>query len=100
MDWPFMRPLQPMRFRKLRIAWSVFWGVVAVLLVVLWLRSYWCNDSFDRTQSTNRLYGWGVETSLRNFPGNIEYRSDKITSGTILSTGWRHAYYDLPIDRM
>ena len=30
----------PMKFRKLRIAWSVAWGVVAVLLCVLWVRSY------------------------------------------------------------
>jgi hypothetical protein len=29
-----------MRFRKLRIAWSVGWGIVAVLLCVLWVRSY------------------------------------------------------------
>src|SRR4051794_4036182 len=32
-----------MRFRKLRIAWSVFWGVACVLLIVLWVRSNkWC----------------------------------------------------------
>ena len=30
----------PMKFRKLRIAWSVTWGVVAVLFVVSWVRSY------------------------------------------------------------
>jgi hypothetical protein len=30
-----------MKFRKLRIAWSVFWGVAIVLLIVLWVRSYW-----------------------------------------------------------
>src|SRR4051812_47765657 len=30
-----------MKFRKLRIAWSVVWGVVAVLLILLWARSYW-----------------------------------------------------------
>jgi hypothetical protein len=29
-----------MRYRKLRIAWSVVWGILAVLLVVLWVRSY------------------------------------------------------------
>jgi hypothetical protein len=29
-----------MRFRKLRIAWSVFWGLAAVLLIALWVRSY------------------------------------------------------------
>jgi hypothetical protein len=34
-----------MRYRKLRIAWSVVWGVVAVLLVVLWVRSYWRTDT-------------------------------------------------------
>jgi hypothetical protein len=34
-----------MRFRKLRIAWSVTWGIAAVLLCVLWVRSYWWIDS-------------------------------------------------------
>ena len=29
-----------MKYLKLRIAWSVAWGVVAVLLVALWVRSY------------------------------------------------------------
>jgi hypothetical protein len=29
-----------MKLRKLRIAWSVFWGLACVLLVVLWVRSY------------------------------------------------------------
>ena len=36
-----------MRFRKLRIAWSVGWGVVVVLLCVLWVRSYWWWDNFS-----------------------------------------------------
>src|SRR5690348_9197803 len=29
-----------MKYRDLRIAWSVLWGVVAVLLILLWVRSY------------------------------------------------------------
>src|SRR6476619_5839896 len=33
-----------MRFRKLRIAWSVVWGLACVLLIVLWVRSYWLTD--------------------------------------------------------
>ena len=36
-----------MRFRKLRIAWSVAWGVVAVLLCVLWVRSYLVYDHVE-----------------------------------------------------
>jgi hypothetical protein len=34
-----------MGFRKLRIAWSVFWGLAAVLLIVLWVRSYRISDT-------------------------------------------------------
>src|SRR3954464_9326953 len=30
-----------MRFRKLRTAWSVVCGIACLLLIVLWIRSYW-----------------------------------------------------------
>lgn len=33
-----------MSYRKLGIAWSVLWASVAVLLVALWVRSFWWND--------------------------------------------------------
>ncbi len=33
-----------MKYRKLRIAWSVAWGIACVLLIVLWVRSYTWND--------------------------------------------------------
>ncbi len=36
--------VKPMRYRKLRIAWSVGWGLAAVLLIVLWVRSYWWHE--------------------------------------------------------
>src|SRR6476659_5097631 len=29
-----------MRFRKLRIAWSAWWGLACLLLIVLWVRNY------------------------------------------------------------
>jgi hypothetical protein len=43
--------------RGLRIAWSVWWGILCVLLVVLWVRSYWALD-FIRTRpiGTRQLY--------------------------------------------
>src|SRR4051812_4134346 len=34
-----------MEYLKLRIAWSVVWAVAAVLLMVLWVRSYWRSDT-------------------------------------------------------
>ena len=50
------------RFRKLRIVWSVAWGVVAVLLCVLWVRSYFIRDTAWLPTSKisveiNSLYG-------------------------------------------
>ena len=36
-----------MRFRKLRIAWSVVCGIACVLLLVLWVRSYWNWDCIN-----------------------------------------------------
>jgi hypothetical protein len=44
-----------MRFRKLRIAWSVAWGLLAVLLVVLWVRSYWHQDELVGSIGTTGL---------------------------------------------
>jgi hypothetical protein len=40
---------RPRLVRSLRIAWSVTWGVVVVLLIALWVRSYLAHD---------RFYGW------------------------------------------
>ena len=36
-----------MKHRTLRIAWSVTWGIAAVLLIALWIHSYWCWDELD-----------------------------------------------------
>jgi hypothetical protein len=52
-----------MRFRKLRIAWSVTWGVVAVLLIVLWVRSYWWEESVHYDGQTHYIFAltnWGI----------------------------------------
>jgi hypothetical protein len=43
-----------MNHRKLRIAWSVTWGIVAVLLCVLWMRSYWWWDEIYYPRRTAR----------------------------------------------
>jgi hypothetical protein len=42
-----------MRFRKLRIAWSVACGIVCALLIVMWVRSQWITDSLEGTLPGN-----------------------------------------------
>src|SRR5262245_12959310 len=54
-----------MRFRKLRIAWSAFWGLACVLLIVLWVRSYWYVDgAFFKVRN-------GVFVFVASAPGAI-----------------------------
>src|SRR3954462_13903444 len=51
-----------MKFRKLRITWTVLWGIACVLLVELWVRSYWHQDLLTyvwRTESE----GYGVKSN-------------------------------------
>ena len=38
------QPALPLKYRKLRIAWSAGWGLVAILLLATWIRSYWYVD--------------------------------------------------------
>ena len=64
--------IKPMRFRKLRIVWSVAWGMVAVLLCVLWVRSYWtgdyliCDLGFDRFSLYSDSGGFIITESASN----------------------------------
>jgi hypothetical protein len=46
-----------MKFRKLRIAWSVGWGILAVLLIALWVRSYWSHDIVS--------WSWNLKQGIR-----------------------------------
>jgi len=55
-----------MRFRKLRIAWSVFWGLAAVLLIVLWVRSYWWIDGISGNRGRHYIYA-DVHSGLARF---------------------------------
>ena len=54
--------------RYLRISWTAFWGLVAVLLVVLWVRSYWGWDNVVRFQR--------VSFGLYSCRGGVELRKD------------------------
>jgi hypothetical protein len=46
-----------MKHRKLRIAWSVAWGILAVLLIVLWVRSYRIREVyFGEVRSAEKVY--------------------------------------------
>jgi hypothetical protein len=51
-----------MRYRKLRIAWSVGWGVVCLALIVLWVRSYYVPSRLLRA-NTSQTEATGIQSS-------------------------------------
>lgn len=74
-----------MKYRKLRIAWSVGCGVVAVLLCVLWVRSYLREDVFTAALSS-QLGG-----NVRSSKGGLEF-------GVFVTSDIQWGHYSLPSD--
>jgi hypothetical protein len=65
-----------MKYRKLRIAWSVAWGVLCLLLIVLWVRSFtWADQYGVRISSIYHLMAnsqlGGVSFYFDNSPSVI-----------------------------
>jgi hypothetical protein len=56
-----------MKYRKLRIAWSVVWGLATVLLIVLWVRSYY------RVESLISPIGRSRFLSFNTFPNRFVF---------------------------
>src|SRR5690349_1139434 len=90
-----------MRFRKLRFAWSVMWGLACVLLIVLWVRSYYHNDvvyNVDKNlvetclgSNAGTVYLFR-STKFRGTPGIRSNLGDGRYSITTIrqSFGWKH----------
>src|SRR5262245_10305239 len=43
-----------MKYRKLRVAWSAWWSIACVLLLLLWVRSYFRGDAATITWTSKR----------------------------------------------
>jgi hypothetical protein len=52
-----------MNYRKLRIAWSVGWGILCLLLIALWVRSYWWITSIHTPPIASRGLQCALERS-------------------------------------
>jgi hypothetical protein len=53
-----------LKFRKLRIAFSAVCGVVCLLLIALWVRSYWWNDTINSPTRGDHFF---VAQSIRGY---------------------------------
>lgn len=61
-----------MRFRNLRIAWSVGWGILCLLLIVLWVRTYFVLSAWESApgpaSDVEVLIGKGEIVALIRWP--------------------------------
>jgi hypothetical protein len=60
-----------MRFRKLRLAWSVGWGLACVLLIVLWVRTYYRMDILHQYKRLTSAKGNVYLNQVLNCPEGI-----------------------------
>ena len=81
-----------MRFRKLRTAWSVGWALATVLLIVLWVRSYWRHDCVDALG--NNLIATNIGSNCGElYYSQIDWNFD-VGAAHSAGHGWR--YQSLP----
>jgi hypothetical protein len=93
--------------RYLRIAWTVFCGIACVLLIVLWVRSYWWMDSLtfkfpawqsgiqmNSIQSTTEIgirdYGFDENLFTVTHERIISRSEIQDDFGRVLDTRWFH----------
>ena len=90
----------PMKYRKLRIAWSVGWGLAAVLLIVLWVRSYWIADALVRGRETStESFNMSLSSSRGILRFHRETYPPRIGPGSypvVLPDQWVHMKSDTP----
>ncbi len=71
-----------MKHRKLRIAWSVAWGIAALLIASLWVRSCWNVDLINiRIGQTSHL-------SLGSLPGACAGNLSNLDAGDNERSWW------------
>ena len=94
-----------MKYRKLRIAWSVAWGLVAVLLCVLWVRSYIAHDlvhgngtaSYFILRSERGLCMFTAVPNLSALTSFDEWEYDSDTDVALENSRWRPHFTYNPI---
>lgn len=92
-----------MKYRKLRIAWSVAFGIVCLLLIVMWVRSYSRDDFVSGPVSNLRFFDLNshkgrVAIAWVRMPGfNMQWRVYSFQSGLEkMSSAWWHFRFDKP----
>src|SRR5690348_9321805 len=83
-----------MRFRKLRIAWSVTWSLAAVMLIALWGRSYWQLDFICKCDSKSIMTTIGSQWGLIYFAHFDAYLAYNGTGNSYATHDWEYRTHE------
>src|SRR5436309_31493 len=84
----------PRFLRYLRIAFSATCGIACVLLVVLWVRSYWWYDELRYKCESDAVQPWlGRVIKVASFQGRL---TTKIVDDAIMNERWLWYRVELP----
>jgi hypothetical protein len=81
------REVSGVRYRKLRIAWSVGWGILCLLLIVLWVRSHFVFEGLCYGTQTATAE-W--ENVIKSDNGTLAIYSRRASSGVRIKDGWTY----------
>jgi hypothetical protein len=81
-----------MRYRKLRIAFSVACGIACVLLIALWVRSYWWVDCMSAP------YGFHQTLFFASYEGKTyTHKYANPDSAVWMPMGWTRQSIEIPV---
>lgn len=79
--------------RHFRSAWTIFFGVLCISLLVLWVRSYWHTDSLTQVDNNGILKRMGTNSGIL-FLGWADFKATPTISPPDATDGWEYQEYD------
>jgi hypothetical protein len=84
-----------MKFRKLRIAWSVAWGLACILLIALWVRSERFCDLISKTDSSSRITTFCSSDGKLWFGRELTTRAHKPPTFKPKTNDWKYTLIEV-----
>jgi hypothetical protein len=79
--------------QHLKISWTILWSLIALLLIVLWARSYSHTDSATKVDDQFVLTRLGADSGVFFF-GVADYKTTPNISTPEVTEGWVYQEYD------
>jgi hypothetical protein len=80
------------KYRRLRIVWSIYWGVACLLLIALWVRGLWWADFVSVKVTT------AYAVSVSKYPGTCAFTITTNPEFPLIAPGryWNHERMPVP----